>query len=373
LVPLQLLVNWMFTASNRSELRSSTGAHGRYSNQFALAANYFWGCLIKNVARAGMKCKRLVAWPLHQRGALLARAMSAKNSLRWYLIKTFPITYDILFTSGNFDETLPAVIAGHREFVRLMRQPRLRDLLTYDPHMIYRPYRRYLATSFTKRDRRSILQHHYGYLLTRISETFFLELTRNRLLLWQKTIGQDVFTIKLSFTGPLHHEGDFLLEFEENSLRLYHLSFTIAPGYLAGSEAAQVILVGHVLGIVGNFDAMRRATKRCLDIAPPYLLMAAVQGMSAALNVGAIAGVKNTEQITSSGFGSEYFDYDAFWRSHLGTEGGRFFLISVPISTKPLALISASHRRRTLLKRRFKSEVAETSEAAFRGFLRPIA
>ena len=255
-----------------------------------------------------------------------------------------------------------------------MRQPRLRDLLTYDSHMIYRPYRRYLATNFTKKDRRSILQHHYGYLATRISEAFFFELTRNRPLLWQKTIGQDVFAIKLTFTGELHHEGDLLLEFEENSVRLYHLSLTIAPGHLAGAEAAQVILVGHVLGVAGNFDAIRRATKTCLDIAPPYLLMAAVQGMSDALNVGVIAGVKNTEQITSSGFGSElYFDYDAFWRSHLGTEGRRFFLVSVPISAKPLALISASHRRRTLLKRQFKSEVAEASKAAFRGFLRPTA
>jgi uncharacterized protein VirK/YbjX len=149
---------------------------------------------------------------------------------------------------------------------------------------------------------------------------------------------------------------------------------SLADAKLATKDLDQVILVGHVLGVAGNFDAIRRATKTCLDIAPPYLLMAAVQGMSDALNVDVIAGVKNTEQITSSGFGSElFFDYDAFWRSHLGTEGGRFFLISVPISAKPLALISASHRRRTLLKRRFKSEVAETSEAAFRGFLKPTA
>ena len=296
--------------------------------------------------------------------------MSAKNALRWYLIKTFPIGYDILFTSGNFDETLWAAIAGHREFVRLMRQPHLRDLLTYHPPVVYRPYRRYLATSFTKKDRRTILKHHYGYLLTRIRKTFFFEISRNRPLLWQKAIGQDVFAIKLSFTGELHHEGDLLLEFQENSVRLYHLSFTIAPGHLAGSKAAQVILIGHVLGVAGHFDAIRRATKTCLDIAPPYLLLAAVQGISDALNIGVIAGVKNTERITTNSYDSEvYFDYDAFWSTHQGSEAEKFFLISVPISAKPLALISISHRRRTRLKRQFKSEVAETSKAAFLGFL----
>ena len=211
---------------------------------------------------------------LNKRGVHAFRvcAQSARYTVHRYLWKTFPIAYDILFTPGNFDETPWAVIAGHREFVRLMRQPRLRDLLTCHPSVVYRPYRRYLATSFTKKDRRTILKHHYGYLLTRFSDTFFFEISRNKILLWQKTLGQDVFTIKLSFTGELQHEGDLLLEFEENSVRLYHMSFTIAPGYLAGSKAAQVVLIGHVLGIAGHFDAIRRATKACLDIAPPYLV-----------------------------------------------------------------------------------------------------
>jgi uncharacterized protein VirK/YbjX len=228
------------------------------------------------------------------------------------------------------------------------------------------------VTSFTKKDRRTILKHHYSYLLARVTETFFFEICRNRIVLWQKTLGQDNFTIKLSFTGKLQHEGDLLVEFQQNSVRLYHMSFTIAPGYLTGSKAAQVVLIGHVLGVAGHFDAIRHATKACLDIAPPYLLMAAVQGISDALNVEVIAGVRNREQITANSNDSEavYFDYDAFWRTHVGSEGDRFYLISVPIPEKPLALISPSHRRRTRLKRQFRSDVADNAKAAFRGFLK---
>ena len=263
------------------------------------------------------------------------------------------------------------MISGHREFARLMRQPRLRDLLASYPPVVYRPYRRYLATSFTKKDRRATLKHHYTYLLTRINDAFFSQISTNKILLWQKTVDDDVFTIKLSFTGVLQHGGDLLLEFAERSQRLFHMSFTIARGHVAGSAAAEVLLIGHVLGIAGHFDDIRRPTKACLDVAPPYLLMAAVQGLADALSVNVIAGVRNTEQITANSSDSEnvFFDYDAFWRTHLGNEAEKFFLISVPIPEKPMALISASHRRRTRLKRQFRSEVAEAAKANFRSFL----
>ena len=61
-----------------------------------------------------------------------------------------------------------------------------------------------------------------------------------------------------------------------------------------------------------------------------------------------------------------YLDYDAFWRAHLGAEEDRFYLIPVP--EKPLALISCFYRRRTGIRRQFKGNVVESTEAAFRNF-----
>jgi uncharacterized protein VirK/YbjX len=316
---------------------------------------------------------RTLQIPLHQRAARLLRvcATSATNALRARLIKSFPLGYEILFTRGNFDESLIAMIGGHREIVYLMRQSGLRALVTDHPSMVYRCYRMYLASSFTKKARRAVLIEHYLYLLSRVSTTFFFEILRNRPRLWQKTIGPDVFAIRLSFTGELQHEGDLLLEFEHNSEPLYHLSYSIAPGCLVGRSVAQVILIGRVQGVAGKFDAIRHATKTCLDVAPPYLLMAVVQGIADALHIGMIAGVRNEEQITANIDDSRivHFDYDDFWRAHLGTEAKKFYLIPVPIPEKPLELISTVRRRRTRFKRQFKSEVAKISEATFRGFL----
>jgi uncharacterized protein VirK/YbjX len=302
---------------------------------------------------------------------LSACASYGKNIVRRTLMASFPIGYEILFTPGNWDEPVGAMISGHRKFVRLMRQPGLRALLSDHPPVVYRPYRRYLATSFTKKVRRTVLSHHYAYLLTRVGNTFFSETLRVRPRLWRKAIGQDVFAVRLSFPGELHHEGDLLLEFLENSVALYHLSFSIAPGYLVGSDAGHVILIARVQGVVGQFEAIRRSTKVCFDVAPPYLLMAAVQGIAEALHVGVLAGVRNAEQITANVDEERvvHFSYDGFWRTNLGTEVEKFFLITVPIPEKPLAQISTAHRGRTRAKRYLKSEVAECAKETFQGFL----
>ena len=64
-----------------------------------------------------------------------------------------------------------------------------------------------------------------------------------------------------------------------------------------------------------------------------------------------------------------YLDYDAFWRAHLGAEEDRFYLIPVPVPERPLALISCFYRRRTRIRMQFKSDVVESTKAAFRTFL----
>jgi uncharacterized protein VirK/YbjX len=288
--------------------------------------------------------------------------------LRAYLLRRFPLV-SILIMPGNQDESLPALVAGHRSVVQLMRQPGLQELLKAHPLIIYRPYRRYMATCFTKQHRRAVLLHHYRYLLPRVSPVFFSDIAVNPPTMWQRTIGLDQFSIALSFPGELHHEGDLLLDFRQNEVPLYSLSFSIALGAMTGSSASEAILIARVQGSFGRFEAIRRATKACNDMSPCYLLMAAVQGISQVLNVAVIAGVKNCEQITA-GMQQDtvYFDYDAFWRAHHGIDEGRFYLMHVPIPEKPIESMSRAHRRRTLAKREFKNGIIEMAMARFARF-----
>jgi uncharacterized protein VirK/YbjX len=304
--------------------------------------------------------------------ALLTVAVGAKKALAQRLLHAFPLGYEILFSPGNFDEPLLPAIGAHRKLKRLLNQPSLRALLAENPEVVYRPYLRYLATSFTKTDRRAALYHHYANLASSVSTTFFAELLHDRPLLWQMRVGSDLFDIRISFTYKLHHEGDLQLIFLRNSVPLYYLAFTITPGWLVGCAADDVMLIARLQGIAGDFAAIRGATKTCMDVSPPALLMAALQGIGKALNIGMIAGVTNKEQLTAHMDADRrmYFDYDAFWSTYVGNAAEKFYMIRVPIPEKPLAQISTMHRRRTRLKRQFKREVAEVAEAAFRSRLK---
>jgi uncharacterized protein VirK/YbjX len=293
---------------------------------------------------------------------------ATKDRLRAYLLRRFPLAY-FFFMPGNRDESLPAIIAGHRAVVRLMKQPGPRELVNAHPVIIYRPYRRFLATGFTKIHRRAVLLRHYRYLLPRVTRVFFSDIVFNPPALWERTIGLDQFSIVLAFPGELHHEGDLLLEFRQNEIPLYSLSFSIAPGAITGSTASEVILIARVQGSFGRFDAIRQATKACCDLSPCYLLMAAVQGIAQVLDVAVIAGIKNSDQITAGmKEDSVIFDYDAFWRAHHGIDEGRFYLMGVPISEKPIESIFRAHRRRTLAKREFKNAIVEMAKARFASF-----
>lgn len=274
---------------------------------------------------------------------------------------------NFLLRRGNFDESILAAIVGHWEILNIMRRPQLRVLTREHPKLVYRPFRGYLATCFRKKQRRQILREHYLYLTNRLSESFFSQIARDKPRLWQEPIGQDTFAIVVSFPGEHHYEGDLLLEFQINGVALYHLSFTIAPGYLVGSATAQATLIARIQGVRGQFATIRHATKTSLDIAPPHILMAAMQGIARALNVTCMAGVRNREQIMANlqPVPKAYFDYDAFWRILSAIEAKNFWLMPVPLVERPIEQIDVVHRRRTRLKRQFKYEVQETIRSNF--------
>jgi uncharacterized protein VirK/YbjX len=299
-------------------------------------------------------------------GTWAARINSVKNALRRYLMAAFPIGL-VHFTRDNADEPLGEMIAGHRELLRLMRRPGLRPLVKACPSLVYRCYRVYLARSFTKKERRAAIKQHYAYLSARISENFYPVLLRDRPNLWQGTIGSHVFAVRLAFNEEIPQEGDLLLEFLEDLVPLYYLSFTIVPGSLVGSEAELVLLIARIQGAFGRFETIRRATKACRGFLP-NLLIAAIQGISEALNVWVIAGVRNKEHLTANADDSLSrnisFDYDAFWRTHVGDEGEKFYLMSVPIPDKPLEMTSPRHRARTRQRRQLKREIAAASKEA---------
>jgi uncharacterized protein VirK/YbjX len=95
--------------------------------------------------------------------------------------------------------------------------------------------------------------------------------------------------------------------------------------------------------------------------------MAAVQGITSALDIKCMAGVRNSQRVIAvlRSDPEKYFDYDAFWKTLSATEGETFFRMPVPVLERPLEQINLAHRRRTRLKRQFKCEIREAVRSNF--------
>ena len=223
------------------------------------------------------------------------------------------------------------------------------------------------AAGRTRAGRKHAFLFHYAWLGERVGGTFFKTIFRSKYQLWRhdRTDG-DGYSIALTVDPEVRYEGELSLILERNGFKLFELCFSVVPGNLVGSEDEHTMLVARVQGVAHRLDEIRLATKACNDIAPPYLLVAAVKAVATALDIGVITGVGNLEQLSKSPGSSVAFDYDAFWRSVSATEMRRgFFALPSSFSGKPIEAVNPVHRRRARAKQRFKNETAERVKLAF--------
>jgi uncharacterized protein VirK/YbjX len=134
----------------------------------------------------------------------------------------------------------------------------------------------------------------------------------------------------------------------------------------AAGTCAPALLVTCVQGGAGCLALIRLATRSCADMAPPYLLLAALEGLAAAFQVERIVGVGNTRQLAKAN-GAVLFDYDRFWTSLGATPtADGFYLFAPRLPERPLCAIPSRRRRRELRRRELKRSVAATAAARLR-------
>jgi hypothetical protein len=272
------------------------------------------------------------------------------------------------FYRATSDEPIIALLLGHLEVVRQLNLPGPRALTQRHPNYVNKYMTEYLAKDFGQKSRRKILQFHHQYLIRHLIESFYDQVLQNKPILWQEKIDQNNYAISISFNSVWHSEGDLSLTFDRDGLSLYEISFSVVPGELVGSEAGQVLLIGRVQGRKGQAEAIKLSTKACYDIAPPHLLVTAAESIASVLAINVIGGVSNGQQIAKSVFDAQgcYFDYDAFWEKHLvRNKPANIYIISIPFPEKPIEQISATHRRRTRMKRRLRKQIGATIGETF--------
>lgn len=247
------------------------------------------------------------------------------------------------------------------ELVSILNGPNTIAFARRHPGVIYKCQGRYLAKGISRRHRKTILKFHYQFIEKSVNSQFYRRLISGNVELWRSAEAGP--TIKISLSVPEYgREGDLSLILTIDSNQIYELSFTIIPGSVAGVPGSNAIFIARVQGRKGQFDAIRRATKICRDVSPPYLLMAAAEGIANAFGIRFVVGVGNDDQLSSQ----KTFDYTSFWETLLcrKTEG-LFYVLPLPILGAPLDQCSPSHRRRTRLKREFKVALSQAVETAF--------
>jgi uncharacterized protein VirK/YbjX len=183
--------------------------------------------------------------------------------------------------------------------------------------------------------------------------------------------GGNRFALTLSLPERLgEKEGELSLDLRMDGKGFFNLSFTIVPGWVLESEAAEILLITRLQGMLGAGSQIRLARKAYREFFPGKLLLAALRGVADAFGIGELRAVCATKQ---RGYEKEYAAtlkkiYDDFF-AHLGmvkTASG-FYSSRIPIEGKPLASIKGRNRSRARKSRATRRQIQLACTAFLRG------
>lgn len=258
-------------------------------------------------------------------------------------------------------------LPGQIELFRILSLPAFKSMVLLDPVFSFR----HLSTQFlfrglTAKERTASILHHYRFLISRMSNPILYEFGHSgiRVLEHQKNGTDYVVTLGMPPKNALW-EGEGVLQLQADGAPIYHLQFTIVPGWVLNSEQRDVIFVQRLQGVKGRFQQISAATKAFRDVAPPLLLITALQGIAAAWEIREMACISAKSQISTTRDNKERLSanfkqaYDDFFLE-LGARhvSADFFSLPVPLEEKPIELIGNGHKARTRRKRAFRHEIA---------------
>jgi uncharacterized protein VirK/YbjX len=264
-------------------------------------------------------------------------------------------------------------LRGYREVRQLLKLPPYAEAVQNNPKFaVFYLTELYLVRGFAVPVRAACFIHHYRRLHVVFPERILRQVLHWDLTLHEFSDDADRFEIAVGLSRPCDKEGELSLNLKVNGEIVFILSFTIVPGWVVKSDAAETILITRLQGMQGCYAQIRLATKAMRDVAPDALLLAALQGMASALGIPEIAGICGKDQISYCKEFAPFFKdaYDDFF-SELGIARNvaGFFLTPAPVTEKPLGLVKRGHKLRTREKRFFKQQIQSACAASLLRFI----
>lgn len=265
---------------------------------------------------------------------------------------------------------LAANFETHRKVRRLLKLAPFLDAVENNPKFAFKYLsRNYLARGLTVADRAACFLHHYTRLNALLPDRVLRQVLHWDVLLHEIPEGDKRFTLTMGRSRPCYKEGELSLNLKVDGEIFFTLSFTIVPGWVVQSHAAEVLLISRLQGTWGCYpDQIKLATKAMLGVRPRALLLAALQGIALRMGISAIAAVSAVRQSSYSADSDAYFKnaYDTFFSETCMKESpSGFFLAAVPIEEIPMECISQNNRLRAKKNRLFKLRIRTAVAAWF--------
>lgn len=258
---------------------------------------------------------------------------------------------------------------AHRALCALDVYRRYAALAPNDDPFHHLSHRHYLVAGLPARERTAcVLTHH------RFEEATFDRVYKHAvyraggLVLWQADGAGGRFTILLEMASRMNAEGDLTVSFQANGACLHRLSFSWVPARVAGLAGPMLPFVARNQGRWVDSDAAFAAFERAYPHnSPGFFCFAALQGVSLALGLTRVVGIKSAHHVAYKDDAARHFAnaYDFFWQ-RLGGRAlpGNGFLIALPCQHKPLAELPAKHRKRAAVRRAHWRQIGEAAGGA---------
>lgn len=266
----------------------------------------------------------------------------------------------------RFGQLIWAFVSNFRrqvEILRILCIPEFTGLVRHDPIFPLKYLTRdYLVRGLSTTERAACFSHHYQRLMRLFPRPSLRLILYRDMVLVEKLSGEHRFCVRLSFERIQVREGELSLALHVDDEIVYTLQFTIVPGWVVQSSAAEVFLISRIQGMKGCYSQVRLVTKAFFEVAPPALLLAVLQGVAQVCGIEEMACVSAESQFCFTPDCADSFRaaYDEFWLELGATRISRnFFLCSIPPREKPLDAIKNGHKLRTRKKREIKRQIAD--------------
>jgi len=218
------------------------------------------------------------------------------------------------------------------------------------------PLSNYLSRVFPLESVLSILFENYTFVKKQFSALTIEKIFCDGLECWR----YDIYSIRFIKTKEDDYEGSFALIFNVNEKKIYTIAFSFVKSVIIPGQ--WVIYIARKQGQPGMLPESRKTAKEFNDNKIIALMLAAAEGLALALGIKSIIGVGTVNQLSNCKIEMrETFihSYDDYWETQesIKLENGDY-LLPVPMLFKPLGIIPAHHKKRTLIKRQRRLEIS---------------